>query len=314
MNAKELALDKMNASINTLGMYIYSIAMGVDLSNFTRFMTSPVIDKIIELSIPNLINKDKEGANIDSAIREVRNGYRDAFRYDIRLASEISLTKAISRSLNIDIDKKDLKEHSLFYQIIYGDGKWSEIRSRFLNDRPDIKYIEISRSSGDEFSDIGIDDALSEFDEDSSSRPRSIKEPFYKWLDDSITLKNSLDMVDGNERMRIANLFERIKKESGSLKVLGQMLGINQRIKSDAFDLYKYNSVLSNFINEKVYEFNKAKEAYYKSQKVKYPGLEVFLPILKDGFDFNRFMLDQSYRESVITEYNTLTGLKELNI
>lgn len=62
--------------------------MGVDLSHFTRFMTSPVIDKIIELSIPNLINKDKEGANIDSAIREARNGYRDAFRYDRRLASE----------------------------------------------------------------------------------------------------------------------------------------------------------------------------------------------------------------------------------
>ena len=90
MNAKELALDKMNASINTLGMYIYTIAMGVDLSHFTRFMTSPVIDEIIKLSIPNLINKDKESANIDSAIREVRNGYRDAFRYDRRLASEIS--------------------------------------------------------------------------------------------------------------------------------------------------------------------------------------------------------------------------------
>ena len=70
-------------------------------------MTSPVIDKIIELSIPNLINKDKEGANIDSAIREARNGYRDAFRYDRRLASEISLTKAISKSLNIDIDNND---------------------------------------------------------------------------------------------------------------------------------------------------------------------------------------------------------------
>lgn len=314
MNAKELALDKMNASLNTLGMYIYTIAMGVDLSHFTRFMTSPVIDKIIELSIPNLINKDKEGANIDSAIREVRNGYRDAFRYDIRLASEISLTKAISRSLNIDIDKKDLNGQSLFHQIIYGDGKWKEIRSRLLSDRPDIKYIEISRSSGDEFSDIGIDDALSEFDEDGSSRPRSIKEPFYKWLDDSITLKNSLYMVDANERMRIADLFQRIKKESGSLKVLGQMLGINQRIKSDAFDLYRYNSVLSNFINEKVSEFDKAKEAYYKSQKIKYPGLKTFLPILKDGFDFNKFMMDQGYRESVIREYNTLTELRELNI
>lgn len=28
------------------------------------------------------------------------------------------------------------------------------------------------------------------------------------------------------------------------------------------FDLYKYNSALSNFINEKVSEFDKAKEAY----------------------------------------------------
>ena len=50
MNAKELILDKINASVDTLGMYIYAIAIGIDVKRFTRFMTLPVIDKLIKLS------------------------------------------------------------------------------------------------------------------------------------------------------------------------------------------------------------------------------------------------------------------------
>lgn len=42
-------------------------------------------------------------------------------------------------------------------------------------------------------------------------------------------------MVDANERMRIADLFQKRIKKDRFFKGLGQMLGINQRIKSDAF-------------------------------------------------------------------------------
>jgi len=39
MNAKELVLDKINASTDTLGMYMYAIAIGIDIEQFTKLMT-----------------------------------------------------------------------------------------------------------------------------------------------------------------------------------------------------------------------------------------------------------------------------------
>ncbi len=64
MNAKELVLDKINASVDTLGMYIYAIAMGVDVKKFTRFMTMPIIDKLIKLSKSNVINPERKESSI----------------------------------------------------------------------------------------------------------------------------------------------------------------------------------------------------------------------------------------------------------
>ena len=63
-NAKELVLDKINASVDTLGMYIYAIAMGVDIKKFTRFMTMPIIDKLIKLSKSNVINPERKDSSI----------------------------------------------------------------------------------------------------------------------------------------------------------------------------------------------------------------------------------------------------------
>ena len=81
MNAKELVLDKINASTDTLGMYMYAIAIGIDIEQFTKLMTQPVIDTIIKLSKSNVINSENQDSNLDGAIREVEAGFLNTLKY-----------------------------------------------------------------------------------------------------------------------------------------------------------------------------------------------------------------------------------------
>ena len=54
MNAKELALSKLNASTKTLGIYIYGISIGMDFRDISKILMSDVGDVIIQLLDSNV--------------------------------------------------------------------------------------------------------------------------------------------------------------------------------------------------------------------------------------------------------------------
>ncbi len=49
-NAKELALAKLNAGIQTLGMYLYGLSLGVPVDTLFKIMTSPLAFRLVELA------------------------------------------------------------------------------------------------------------------------------------------------------------------------------------------------------------------------------------------------------------------------
>jgi hypothetical protein len=53
-NAKDLTLSKLNATMNTLGMYLYGITIGMDVKTLIKHMTSDV-----GLIISEIINGNK---------------------------------------------------------------------------------------------------------------------------------------------------------------------------------------------------------------------------------------------------------------
>lgn len=71
-------------------------------------------------------------------------------------------------------------------------------------------------------------------------------------------------------------------------RILGSMLGINQGMKTNAYDKYKYVKNIENFINKRVTNYNKN------------AGEQL------ERFDLMRFLSDDSYRITQIQNYNKL--------
>ena len=103
-----------------------------------------------------------------------------------------------------------------------------------------LKILKTIQSYSEDYDDFGG------YDDDSGGGSTvDIAVSFNRWYQDS---KNMIGTVSDDD-VQLVNLFERIKNESNALKVLGQVLGINQKIKTEEYDFYKYNNVLSNFLN-----------------------------------------------------------------
>lgn len=310
-------------------MYIYSSVMGIDMNKFTRFMTSPIIDEIIELSNSSLTNTASINYDIDKAIRDIKNEYRDGAMYSGYIKNKYteSIIKSLLKNTNLSESIiQDIKD-----ELKIGKDRLnlsSFFESKILNGIVDDliasnKNINIKNIYGNSFK--GEDDEFEgEFDAEDEAVESSKIDPvkFFRWYQDSKKLNNKIKSLGTkNHRLATIELFERIKKEADSLKILGQMLGINQGLKRNDYDFYKYNNILSNYINSRL-----DKESVIKvDRKVIYRYLnkdgnlhetqnEKHYKLTAEGFDFNRFLNDSDYQKNVIVAYGEFTNHKELNI
>lgn len=322
-NAKELVLDKINASIETLGMYVYAISMGIDIKQFTKFMMNPIVNKIIELSKSNLIEEDRSNSSIDNAIKYVKQGYIDPKNYGEKLGYnyKYQIIQSLQKLAGTSINYKDFGKTDIFQCIIDPRMAPKELNSFFETVKSKLlenKYnIYIDKKGGpktySEESDSGDDydfDDSNEYDDEFGAKNNAlnITKPLYKWFKDSDKLFRDTH-GPGLNAQNVAMVFERVKKESEALKVLGRMLSINQSIKSSEFDFYKYQSELSNYINKRF------SEKLEELSDEKNPMRDIFIQVINDyGFNFTKFMTDSDYRQNMIDLYQNMTENKELNL
>lgn len=321
-------LGKINASLNTLGMYIYSAVMGVDMSKFTKFMTSPIIDEIINLSNSSLTNTSTLNYDIDQAIRDVQNEFRNGTMYSNYIKDEY--TESIVNSLikSLHLDKNTLKTIKDELQI--GDKKLrlssffeSNILKTIVNDAINTnKDISISGLKSSKKPDLDEDEEY-EPDDESMDYSKIDKNKFFRWFVDSNLLYDKLKSIniDKETKNKTIDLFQRIRKEAGSLKVLGQMLGINQGLKRSDYEFYKYNNILSDYINDRLNKEGIKKE---DNKKIYYYINDLGLLNTTSneseynkearGFNFGKFLNDKEYQSNVIKSYGSFTNNTELNI
>lgn len=321
-------LGKINASLNTLGMYIYSAVMGIDMSKFTKFMTSPVIDEIINLSNSSLTNTATLNYDIDQAIRDIQNEFRNGTMYSNYLKDEYaeSIVNSLIKSLHLNKNTiKEIKE-----ELKIGDKKLklsnffdSNILNTIIFDAINTnKDITIS---GLKSSKKGAYDEEEDYDTDDESVDYSKidKNKFFRWFIDSNILYDKLNSLGVNkeDKKRTIDLFQRIRSEAGSLKILGQMLGINQGLKRSDYEFYKYNNILSDYINDRL---NKEGVKTIENKKIYYYindlGLlnttsnETEYKREARGFNFGEFLNNKEYQSNIIKSYGSFTEYKELNI
>lgn len=296
MNAKELALGKINATSDTLGMYCYAVAMGVNIEHFTRFMTHPTITALVNNAKSNLIQPEKRKNSFDTSIKEIKQGYLEPWKYNNLLQERLpKIISSINEQMNSNLKLKDF-----LYNIVNKE-QFDYIRREILNN-PKFK-LTVSNVQMQEDDDY--------IDENGYSR--NLRNDFARWLQDSINFSEKLGFKDINGKM--ASLFEKIKNESEALKVFGQLLGINQSIKSDSYDFYKYLNVLPDYI-EKVK--SRLKDEIENNSILKDSEKRAYQDSIKYLFggrmDFNRFILNEDYRNKCIEDYKSLTKNSQINI
>lgn len=73
-NAKELVLEKINATPDLMGMYIYLLFRGATFADSAKFMTSPIMSLIKEKAKSNIFVSGEADNNIDYSINYYLKG------------------------------------------------------------------------------------------------------------------------------------------------------------------------------------------------------------------------------------------------
>lgn len=74
-NAKELILDKINAGLNLARCYIHLMILGFDLNDIVKFMTSPAVSLVNDISNANMFDEYLPKVSVKDAIKILKGDF-----------------------------------------------------------------------------------------------------------------------------------------------------------------------------------------------------------------------------------------------
>lgn len=257
-NAKELALSKLNASTKTLGLYVYGISIGMDFKDIAHIMMSDV-GRVINEVLNNDVFIDKDGYN---SIND------QLFKYFDNGPSKI-LSKF---NIRTDSNGQTIESPLLAFTRIFKN------RTDFTNENN--KKLSLAK-------------ALVEFSRDNTTLSEKLnfledlRSQYTSSSTEAVEIYNQLiDFVEEYvQQSHIIGLNEDIYKDIKTLaggaeemKILGQLFGLNQGLKTSTDEFLK--------------QINNIERAIYNKTND-----------LKDLINLTKFAFDETYREEKIKKY-----------
>lgn len=295
MNAKELILSKINATAKFVDIYTYLLSLDVPFLDIASFMQSPIFNKIIYYTQPNIFDASTSKYNLKNALgfylnKEVLNSVNKQALKLFLSDHYVKLYDKISKELNNNEEQIQLWFQQNAYNI---DGIFITDLDAIINDAWD-KYNSSKHVNYDETLDQM--DLMDEIDDEIENVPTSITSNDYftiaRFLEE-FKLKTEF-MNNYKERELIAfskdfhsleTIYNDIIPAMEEMEILGAMLGINQGMRTDDYKMYSYVKRIENFINSK---YNNA------SNKD-----ETLIP-----FNLMYFLQNEDYRLNQIKQYN----------
>lgn len=265
-NAKELILEKINASPDLAGTYIYMLIGGVDFSTAANFMTTPEVTAVALKSKSNILYNQDSNNSVQEAVKYFING--------------------------VDI-KKFLPDAGVMIYLLenkYGDIKnipWTQ-----------PGFSEVVRELGN----IWITQNSNESEEMIVAVPRPRNEEEAASLEgfdpadiegkritrgDIIQLARYVDALEQREKL-VKNLnldnirlLGTLHDKAQEVTILGRLLAINQGVRSKIVDRLNYLGRINSFVNN----------------KLQWGGRGM------PGFDIIRFLSDPDYNEKAVEAY-----------
>lgn len=282
-NAKELILEKINASGRMASVYIYLLTTGVDFKTALDFMTSKLVSMVQKKSQVSVVSEEDKYASVDSAIKYYKDGvslksYIDP-KYNISLfqvlskfASQIRLPMTSSSNLEKAVNTlSETKE---------GRAKIREIMKLIGDNSSDFNLVEIERKNVDPDSEqVELDEA----DMGGGSIPKNkrrigVAYLFNRYLADVIKRAEQLEGMNKAQVQHNLDVLTRLKEGAEEISRLASLCGINQGIKTSMLDIFNFINGINKFVNK----------------RIKIEG---------EKFDFREFLKNDEYKQRWIDYY-----------
>lgn len=300
---------------------MYSIIMGEDFSSFASKMISPEAELLIKYATENIFKKSTIGRNIDNSFKTIKEGlspYKYLSRDDINMIA--GFLKEKGYKIEYVYDKKGkptefVDANKTVFNALHSFSleELRKILSTFKADSNLLNNLNIKK--GHNFSEDDFDDSYIDVEEQSKgpSYKNTLlklsryatdvmelrKDSGFKYVinkDDSI----SVDSSDSKLNIGLLAELEDVSIRSKSLRILGQMLGINQSIKADPESLNKYFENLEVYYNQII-----SQNGLTSVSNVSFDE-RIANEILKRGFDARKFGIDEEYRNVAIDLFDVL--------
>lgn len=268
-NAKELALDKLNAS-NFLGMYIYGITIGMNFKTISDIISSDTGLVLNELMSSNVLTGER-GLNMQNIFDYIELGPK--------LHSDQKFTDDGGVIFTKHLD-----------QVALWDLAWNDARS--LEEK--LQFLEGLKIENDSALNNLIEKA-----EEYIQQVNTIK-------NDSINIvdSNGTQLLRYN-----GQIYQDIKKLNAGgdeLRKQGQLLHINQGLETQYLRAINYIETLTSVVSDRKYaNYREAKRRYTLETRrnPEYKGNKPSIPSNKWKFNFHDFVSNESYRNAWIDIY-----------
>lgn len=252
-NMKELTLPKLNATPELVDIYTSLISSGISLNEVADILTSPLFIAAGKLAKNNIFRESTNGFNISKALNFYLN--RDVLPHVRKKYMKMVLEAATEIEIKYDdllkyvegIESNSNIEKAL--NILYS------LRSSIFSNKNDEleQYFDGTYdmySDTDSLSDMTLSEinTLINYFEECINRNETIY-----WVNGK---SNSPEYERyGNAEVQLnqlALILDNVIPKTEEQRIYGQMLGINQGIKTDAYEVYSLVRRIENFINKRI--------------------------------------------------------------
>ena len=298
-NAKELALAKLNAGTQTLGMYLYGLSLGVPVDTLFKIMTSPLAFRLVELAKGDIFSGNSGCRTILGALDYL---HKDPLE-------QLSRFNTFDLSIYNEGKPKDQK--------ILGpaDFAWQLLQNSLVDDYNEklpllrqlahwsnaIQLIEDLRSKVNQIS--SVIQTKDEFNLYSTLYNQALDFMEQYIADVKLELNSgNYDTVYG--KSVIATDLETLALGADEYKEIGKILRLNKEVNTNALDLQNQVANIEEVITRRLRQLAKVKNRGGSDthgatkDELKNPD--------KYKIDLEKFLYDEVYQQEKIAQYDRI--------
>lgn len=303
-NAKELCLAKLNANSKMAGMYIYGLTMGISFEDLGNLLMSDVGNTVASLLKGSILTDNLGIGNIDQALSYLENpasyilehlGSEKLYDYNTGKKNSTSILVAARKSFLSSIKGRQVNGKMVhkfddyikeLQNSLTGIEQTLPSKETVITQKASIQQVIQELNSYRRFIlSTNLDNGTSNSVKVNLKLNKFVANNF---IDNIIQGMIAYDRVQRSGKSKLQD-FITLHEGAEEMNKLGRLLGANQGVKNSNADYLKYVQGLENLIKDRIKISNK----YHKSaDKIENPEI-----------DFQKFMLDQEYRQQKINDY-----------